>query len=52
MTSLQPDSITTTPLRLIDTDVHNAVADNADLLPFLPTYWAEMVKRSGLTIPQ
>lgn len=38
-------------LRLIDSDVHNAIARNEDLLPFLPAYWAELVRTRGLTIP-
>lgn len=42
---------TTSPLRLIDADVHNAIAKNADLLPYLPAYWAEIVGKHGLLIP-
>jgi len=38
-------------LRLIDADIHNAIAKNADLMPFLPSYWAEIVRQIGLTIP-
>ena len=38
-------------LRLIDADVHNALAQAADLLPFLPKYWREEVRARGLNIP-
>lgn len=38
-------------LRLIDADVHNALTQPADLLPFLPAYWAEIVARHGLLVP-
>jgi predicted TIM-barrel fold metal-dependent hydrolase len=36
---------------LIDADVHNAFARNEDLLPFLPAYWAGMLRQHGLNIP-
>lgn len=39
------------PLKLIDADVHNALASPNDLLPFLPKYWRETVKAHGLDIP-
>jgi len=38
-------------LSLIDSDVHNGLADPKELLPYLPRYFAEEVKRSGLGIP-
>jgi predicted TIM-barrel fold metal-dependent hydrolase len=38
-------------LKLIDSDVHNALASPHDLLPFLPAYWREEVKSGGLGIP-
>ena len=38
-------------LKLIDSDVHNALASPQDLLPFLPAYWREEVKSGGLGIP-
>ena len=38
-------------MRLIDADVHNALASTEDLFPFLPAYWREEVKARGLAIP-
>jgi len=45
--------MTTSPsaLKLIDADVHNALASPNDLLPFLPTYWREEVKARGMNVP-
>ncbi len=37
--------------KLIDADVHNALASPHELLPFLPSYWREEVKAHGLNIP-
>jgi predicted TIM-barrel fold metal-dependent hydrolase len=37
--------------KLIDADVHNALASPCDLLPFLPAYWREEVKQRGLNLP-
>ena len=38
-------------LKLIDSDVHNALASPNDLLPFLSGYWREEVKARGMNIP-
>lgn len=38
-------------LSLIDSDVHNGLADPKELLPYLPRYFAEEVARNGLGIP-
>jgi predicted TIM-barrel fold metal-dependent hydrolase len=45
--------MTTAPatLKLIDSDVHNALASPQDLLPFLSAYWREQVKADGIDIP-
>ncbi len=36
---------------LVDCDVHNLVSSPFDLLPHLPAYFAEQVKRHGLMLP-
>jgi predicted TIM-barrel fold metal-dependent hydrolase len=35
---------------LIDADVHNAVANSNELLPFLSDYWKNVVRRSGMGV--
>jgi predicted TIM-barrel fold metal-dependent hydrolase len=36
--------------RLIDTDLHNAIADPKDLLPFLPKVWHQQWLESGIGV--
>lgn len=38
-------------LHLIDADVHNGIADTAELLPYLSTHWAQQVADRGIAIP-
>ena len=38
-------------LSLIDADVHNALENASELLPFLSRYWGEHVRRHGIPIP-
>jgi len=45
------DSPDPSGLSLIDADVHNGLEDAKELIPYLPRYWAEHVRRHGLSIP-
>lgn len=45
-----PENTHLAPPRLIDADVHNSVGAS-DLLPYLPAYWCEWVKKRGMGNP-
>ncbi len=37
--------------KLVDADVHNTLGDRAALLPHLPRFWQEEVRRNGIFVP-
>lgn len=46
---LQPDTSQTTPVNIVDTDVHHGIQDRSDLYPYLSRVYMERMRDHGAT---